>query len=110
MGGYSKQPTSICLSLKMLLMLLLKAAPENIEVIGYVKSRIVLNTEFITWKEKKNPLQIIHINVIHMQVERGPFPDSTADVWEALLLLCKSHQGDRKTTTIPQPKDPCAAS
>lgn len=32
----------------MLLMLLLKAAPENIEVIGYVKSRIVLNTEFIT--------------------------------------------------------------
>lgn len=44
----NKQPTSICLSLKMLLMLLLKAAPENIDVIGYVKSRIVLNTEFIT--------------------------------------------------------------
>lgn len=35
----------------MLLMLLLKAAPENIEVIGYVKSRIVLNTEFITYGE-----------------------------------------------------------
>lgn len=40
--------TSICLLLKTLLMLELKAAPENMEVTGYVKSRTFLNTEVIS--------------------------------------------------------------
>lgn len=46
------QLTSICLLLKTLLMLELKAAPENIEVIGYVKSRTFLNTEVISYRGK----------------------------------------------------------
>lgn len=43
--------TSICLLLKTLLMLELKAAPENMEVTGYVKSRTFLNTEVISYRE-----------------------------------------------------------
>lgn len=40
--------TSICLSLKTPLMLELNEAPENIEVMGYVRSSTFLNTDVIS--------------------------------------------------------------
>lgn len=44
--------TSICLLLKTLLRLELKEAPENMEVIGYVKSKTFLNTDVISCEGK----------------------------------------------------------
>lgn len=104
----NKQPTSICLSLKMLLMLLLKAAPENIEVIGYVKSRIVLNTEFITYGEERGKRHfkskymqetiLIHINVCNSRDDIFQILQPTR--WKHCYCKYKSCQGDRNTTTI----------
>lgn len=44
--------TSICLFLKTELMLELKEAPENMEVTGYVRSKIFLKYEVIPWRRK----------------------------------------------------------
>lgn len=56
--------TSICLLLKTLLMLELKAAPENMEVTGYVKSKTFLNTEVISCKGSQRKERSNNIGVM----------------------------------------------
>lgn len=46
-------------------MLELKAAPENMEVTGYVRSRTFLNTDVISYREKAGERKVMWIFLHH---------------------------------------------
>ena len=75
---------SICLPLKTLLTLELKAAPENMEVTGYVKSRTFLNTDVIPFKERKKGQMTA---VLHKMSLAEFIPQIKAEFWFIVFVV-----------------------